>query len=126
LTWGALLLIDDKLSYVQPSYLELLYVEALDPAALHDESPDHQGADRHGTEAGQSKGCGQPREGHLSLERRLFWRPLLWRPCSTHLMHRPSPFCRTLVAGFALSALEHDATRALPARASQNSVNTKF
>ena len=88
---GGLLLIDDKLSDVQPSHFELLYLEAFDPAALYHEPPYRQGADRHGTEGAHGQRCGQPREGHLSLERRLFWRPLLWRPCSAHLMHRPSP-----------------------------------
>jgi hypothetical protein len=36
-----LLLLDDQLPHVQPSNLQLLYVEALDPAAPHGESPDH-------------------------------------------------------------------------------------
>jgi hypothetical protein len=42
-----LLLLDDQLSDVQPSDLKLFYVQALDPAALHGERPDRQGADRH-------------------------------------------------------------------------------
>src|SRR5215212_8014694 len=37
-----------------------------------------------------------------------------------------SPFCRTLVAGLDLSALEHDAIRTLPVPTSQNSVRAKF
>src|SRR5215217_8924838 len=44
LAWG-LLLVDDKLPYVKPSDLELIYVEALDPSALHSECTDRQGAD---------------------------------------------------------------------------------
>jgi hypothetical protein len=35
-----LLLLDDQLSHVQPSNLQLLYVETLDPAALQGETPD--------------------------------------------------------------------------------------
>src|SRR5215208_5008412 len=120
-----LLLLDDQLPYMQPSDLELLYVEALYPGALHDERPDHQGADRYGTEACQCQCCGQPREGHLPCERRLLWRPLFWCLCSAHLMHRRTPFCRPLVAGFDLSALEHDAIRTLSVRTSQNSVKRK-
>ena len=41
-----LLLLDDQLSEVQPSDLELLYVQALDPATLHGERPNRQGAYR--------------------------------------------------------------------------------
>src|SRR5215212_2554554 len=109
-----LLLLDDQLPYMQPSDLQLLYVEALYPGALYDERPDHQGTDRYGTEACQCQRCGQPRECHLASERRLFWRPIFLCLCSAHLMHRPSPFCRQLVASFALSALENNAIRTLP------------
>jgi hypothetical protein len=37
-----------------------------------------------------------------------------------------SPFCRTLVAGFDLSTLEHDAIRTLPVRTSQNAFKANF
>jgi hypothetical protein len=41
------LLLDHQLPDVQPSDLQLLYVQALDPAALHSERPDRQSTDRH-------------------------------------------------------------------------------
>ena len=41
-----LLLLDDELPDVQSSDLQLLYVEAPDPAPLHSERPDRQGAYR--------------------------------------------------------------------------------
>jgi hypothetical protein len=37
-----LLLLDDQLSYVQPSDLKLLYLQVLDPDTLHSERPDRQ------------------------------------------------------------------------------------
>src|SRR5215212_8240345 len=40
-----LLLLNDELSYMQPSDLKLLYVEALDPGALHSKRPDRQSTD---------------------------------------------------------------------------------
>ena len=42
-------MLDNQLSYMQPTDLQLLYVEVLDAGALHPECPDHQGADRHCT-----------------------------------------------------------------------------
>ena len=42
-----LLLVDYKLPDVQPAHLELLYLKALDPSALHSERPDGQGAYGH-------------------------------------------------------------------------------
>src|SRR5215217_1540277 len=90
-----LLLLDDQFPDVQPSdLLELLYVQALDPAALHGERPDRQSAYRHcsrsaraerqSAEARPPQPRGHPRERHLRPERTLL-RP----PCSAHLVHRP-------------------------------------
>src|SRR5829696_9436724 len=42
-----LFLLDDQLSHVKPSDLQLLYVEALDLPALHGEGPDRQSPDCH-------------------------------------------------------------------------------
>jgi hypothetical protein len=89
-----LLLLDDQLSDVQPSDLKLLYVQALDPATLHSECPDRQGAYRHcsrrarthrqSAEARPPQPCGYPREGHLRPEG-----GLPFSPRCAPLLHRP-------------------------------------
>ena len=109
-----LLLLDDQLSDVQPTDLELLYVQTLDPATFHGERPDRQGAYRHcsrrarayrqSAEARPPKPCGHPRERHLRPERALLslaplslaplsLAPLslapLRLPCAAYLVHRP-------------------------------------
>ena len=94
-----LLLLDDQLSDVQPSDLELLYVQTLDPATFHGERPDRQGAYRHcsrrarayrqSAEARPPKPCGHPRERHLRPERALLSLAPLRLPCAAYLVHRP-------------------------------------
>jgi hypothetical protein len=119
-----LLLLDDQLSDVQPSDLKLLYVQALDPATLHSECPDRQGAYRHcsrrarthrqSAEARPPQPCGHPREGHLRPEGgrpfrlavRLFFIVLSF----------PTPLEKT--PGANPFHHKHDATRPSPARTS--------
>jgi hypothetical protein len=99
-----LLLLHDQLSDVQPSDLELLYVQTLDRATFHGERPDRQGAYRHcsrrarayrqSAEARPPQSCGHPRERHLRPERALLsLAPLslapLRLPCAAYLVHRP-------------------------------------
>ena len=99
-----LFLLDNQLSDVQPSDLELLYVQPLDPAALHGERPDRQGAychcsrrarsNRQSAEARPPQPCGHPGERHLRPERALLHlAPLslapLRLPCGAYLVHRP-------------------------------------
>jgi hypothetical protein len=118
-----LLLLDDQLSDVQPSDLKLLYVQALDPAALHSECPDRQGAYRHRSRraptakaprlvhpspvATRAKATCAPKGGRpFRLAMRLFFIVLSF----------PSPLEKT--PGADPFHHKHDATRPSPARTS--------
>ena len=96
LDYWPLLLLDDKLSDVQTSDLQLLYVEALDPAPLYSQRPDRQSADDQcpeGTRSHSQSPDGPSPDCHPSyrhpLEGRLPARGRMVLPLYRPLSHDP-------------------------------------